>query len=421
MFFHFVKKGDTVSRLSRQYNVPMNRIIADNNLEEPYSLVVGECLIIRPKTRVYIVKTGDTIDKIAEKFSIPGEQLIKDNSISDPTRIQIGTRLVLNYDNSDKKAIIANGFCYQGITNSTLNKELPSLTYVSPFAYRIGNEGNLIALDDSRIIQKANDYDTEPMLVVANVKETGGFSTDLSTRILRTPSVQDTLIGEINQTIRRKGYKALCIDFEYVDEDDKKNYADFLSRVKSGIDVPLFVALAPKISDQQTGRLYTAHDYYAIGNIADYVILMTYEWGYTYGEPMPVAPLNQVKNVIRYAKSKIDVGKIIMGIPNYGYDWTLPYQKGTKAESLSNVDAIALAKKYNSEIRFDSTSQTPYFHYKKDSKTHVVHFEDACSVNAKFNLVLDENLRGISIWTITTYFPQLYLLIDEYFEVKNNS
>ncbi len=114
MFFHFVKKGDTVSRLSRQYNVPMNRIIADNNLEEPYSLVVGECLIIRPKTRVYIVKPGDTIDKIAEKFSIPGEQLIKDNSISDPTRIQIGTRLVLNYDNSDKKAINARRILLSG-------------------------------------------------------------------------------------------------------------------------------------------------------------------------------------------------------------------------------------------------------------------------------------------------------------------
>lgn len=335
--------------------------------------------------------------------------------------MKIGTKLVLNYDNSDKKPIIVNGFCYQGITNQTLNKELPSLSYVSPFAYRIGTNGNLIALEDSRIIEKAKDYDTEPMLVVANVKETGGFSTDLSSRILRTPSVQDTLIGEINNTIRNKGYKALCIDFEYVDEEDKKNYSDFLSRVKSGIDVPLFVALAPKISDQQTGRLYTAHDYYAIGKIADYVILMTYEWGYTYGEPMPVAPLNQVKNVIRYAKSKIDVEKIIMGIPNYGYDWTLPYQKGTKAESLSNVDAIALAKKYHSEILFDTTSRTPYFHYKKDGKMHVVHFEDACSVNAKFNLVLDENLKGISIWTITTYFPQLYLLIDEYFEVKNNS
>ena len=145
---------------------------------------------------------------------------------------------------------------------------------------------------------------------------------------------------------------------------------------------------------------------------------MTYEWGYTFGEPMPVAPLDQVRRVIRYAKSKIDESKIIMGVPNYGYDWTLPYQKGSKAESISNVDAINLAKKYNVEIKYDSQSQTPYFNYKKDGKLHVVHFDDACSINSKINLAIDENIKGLSIWTVTTYFPQLILLIDYYFNIE---
>jgi len=40
------------------------------------------------------------------------------------------------------------------------------------------------------------------------------------------------------------------------------------------------VALAPKTSGEMTGLLYEAHDYPAIGAIADLVLLMTYEWGY---------------------------------------------------------------------------------------------------------------------------------------------
>lgn len=416
MFFHFVKKGDSVYKLSKEYNVPVNQIIQDNNLEEPYELLIGECLIINPRNKSYIVKEKDSLDSISKKFSLSKEKILKDNSLTDENSIKPGLRIHLDYDNLEKVNGLINGYCYQGISNKVLNNTLPTLSYISPFAYRLKENGNLIPLDDQRIINKADNHDTNSMLVVANIKESGGFSTSLASKILNNQNAINTLINDINNTIKEKNYQALCIDFEYVNEDEKNLYTEFIKKIKEGIgDNKLFVALAPKNSDEQKGLLYTAHDYYNIGKIVDYVILMTYEWGYTFGEPMPVAPLDQVRRVIRYAKSKIDESKIIMGVPNYGYDWTLPYQKGSKAESIANVDAINLAKKYNVEIKYDSQSQTPYFNYKKDGKLHVVHFDDACSINSKINLAIDENIKGLSIWTVTTYFPQLILLIDYYF------
>ena len=419
MFFHFVKKGDSVYKLSKEYNVPVNQIIQDNNLEEPYELLIGECLIINPRNKSYIVKEKDSLDSISKKFSLSKEKILKDNSLTDENSIKPGLKIHLDYDNLEKVNGLINGYCYQGISNKVLNKTLPTLSYISPFAYRLKENGNLVPLDDQRIITKADNHDTNSMLVVANIKESGGFSTSLASKILNNQNAINTLINDINSTIKGKNYQALCIDFEYVNEDEKNLYTEFIKKVKEGIgDNKLFVALAPKNSDEQKGLLYTAHDYYNIGKIVDYVILMTYEWGYTFGEPMPVAPLDQVRRVIRYAKSKIDESKIIMGVPNYGYDWTLPYQKGSKAESISNVDAISLAKKYNVEIKYDSQSQTPYFNYKKDGKLHVVHFDDACSINSKINLAIDENIKGLSIWTVTTYFPQLILLIDYYFNIE---
>ena len=419
MFFHFVKKGDSVYKLSKEYNVPVNQIIQDNNLEEPYELLIGECLIINPRNKSYIVKEKDSLDSISKKFTLSKEKILKDNSLTDENSIKPGLKIHLDYDNLEKVNGLINGYCYQGISNKVLNNTLPTLSYISPFAYRLKENGNLVPLDDQRIITKADNHDTNSMLVVANIKESGGFSTSLASKILNNQNAINTLINDINSTIKEKNYQALCIDFEYVNEDEKNLYTEFIKKVKEGIgDIKLFVALAPKNSDEQKGLLYTAHDYYNIGKIVDYVILMTYEWGYTFGEPMPVAPLDQVRRVIRYAKSNIDESKIIMGVPNYGYDWTLPYQKGSKAESISNVDAINLAKKNNVEIKYDSQSQTPYFNYKKDGKLHVVHFDDACSINSKINLAIDENIKGLSIWTVTTYFPQLILLIDYYFNIE---
>ena len=64
MFFHYVKNNDTIYKLSKQYNIPVNQIIKDNNLKEPYLLLIGECLIIKREPFVYVVKKGDTLSNI---------------------------------------------------------------------------------------------------------------------------------------------------------------------------------------------------------------------------------------------------------------------------------------------------------------------------------------------------------------------
>ncbi len=54
-------------------------------------------------------------------------------------------------------------------------------------------------------------------------------------------------------------------------------------------------SLAPKTSSGQPGILYESHNYAALGAAADFSTIMTYEWGYKYGPPMAVAPLNKVR------------------------------------------------------------------------------------------------------------------------------
>lgn len=93
------------------------------------------------------------------------------------------------------------------------------------------------------------------------------------------------------------------------------------------------VALAPKTSSTQAGLLYAGKDYRALGKAANYVLLMTYEWGYKYGPPMAVAPINKVRQVLDYAVTEIPPQKIHLGIPNYGYDWALPFIKGKKCRN----------------------------------------------------------------------------------------
>ena len=146
---------------------------------------------------------------------------------------------------------------------------------------------------------------------------------------------------------------------------------------------------------------------------------MTYEWGYTYGPPMAVAPLNMVRRVLDYAVDVMPSEKILMGVPNYGYDWTLPYVSGTAASPLTNVRAVTLAGQMKAAIEFDQAAQSPYFQYTDSAGArHEVWFEDARSIRAKLALAEEYDLGGISFWNLNSLWRTSFIAIDSMYGVK---
>ena len=146
---------------------------------------------------------------------------------------------------------------------------------------------------------------------------------------------------------------------------------------------------------------------------------MTYEWGYTYGPPKAVAPHNKVREVLEYGLTEIDAYKILMGIPNYGYDWTLPFVKGeTAARKVSLDEARSISESYGSEIIFDETAQSPYFYYTDENdREHVVWFEDERSLTAKLSLLQEYGLAGDPYWNIMTYYEGNSTVLNEMYSI----
>ena len=141
---------------------------------------------------------------------------------------------------------------------------------------------------------------------------------------------------------------------------------------------------------------------------------MTYEWGYTYGPPMAVAPLGQVRAVLDYALTAVAPEKIFMGIPLYGYDWPLPFVSGkTRAESLSPVQAVERALRHDIAIQYDAAAQAPYYHYTdRSGREHAVWFEDARSLRAKIALAAEKGLQGIGFLQAGRELAQAWPLLD---------
>ena len=193
-----------------------------------------------------------------------------------------------------------------------------------------------------------------------------------------------------------------------------------MRQLLSPMGLPVLAALAPKVFAAQPGTLYEGHNYRLLGQAADRVLLMTYEWGYTYGPPMAVAPIRNVRQVVEYALTEIPAHKIWLGIPTYGYDWTLPYTKGRKAISLSNPRALSLAAEFRVSIRYDETAQSPWFSYTDcQGQPHEVWFEDARSIRAKLSLAAEYGLAGVGYWNLMRPFAQNWVLLNALYQVQD--
>ncbi|MCI1965455.1 MAG: glycosyl hydrolase family 18 protein [Oscillospiraceae bacterium] len=422
MVIYRIRPGDSIYQLSRLYGIPEQKILDDNQIRDPKQLVVGQALVLMTDSVEHTVGSGQSLYSIAALYGISIDQLLAANpQVTDPARIQTGQVLTIPVTSKKLGSMIVNGYVYPSVNQNTLERTLPYLTFVSIFSYMAKADGSLIPIEDQPVITTARAQNTAPLMVVTNMQPEGGFSSEVADAILTNQQVQDTLLDNIVRTMQEKNYYGLNLDFEYIYPADRESYNRFLQNAVEkmhSLGYIVVTSLAPKNSAEQPGLLYEAHDYPAHGEHADYIILMTYEWGYTYGPARPVAPLNLVEKVIQYAVSVIPPEKILMGMPNYGYDWTLPFVRGTSARSLTNPGAVELAAKVGANILFDEEAQSPHFNYfSAEGKKHTVWFEDARSIRAKLELAHRYGLSGVSYWTANSYFSQNWLVLSSLFDV----
>ncbi len=424
MQIHIVKSGETLSSIARNYGVSVTLLQRLNEVPPSGALAAGQTLVVFEKARTRVVRPGETLLSIARSEDVPLLTLYQNNIfLRGRSDIEAGEELIVSLGEEQRGTLGVNGYAYPFIRPALLQQVLPYMTYLTPFTYGFFPSGQLVVPEDEEMLRLAPRYGAVPWMHLSTLTERDTFDNALGSNLLRNVEAQEALIDSVERVIEEKGYRGLDVDFEYLDRDLGEEYAAFITRLTQRLNpkgIPVLVALAPKTSATQQGLLYEAHDYRLLGEAANAVLLMTYEWGYTYGPPMAVSPMPQVRRVLDYALTEIPREKIFLGVPTYGYDWPLPYEQGrTKAVSVSPNEALRLARQYGAEISYDERAKAPYFRYTTPNAiAHEVWFEDARASLAKFALAQENGLQGVGLWNLMRNAPQTYLVLHGAFTIE---
>lgn len=425
MQIHVVSQGESLYEIGKIYGVPYEQIAAVNELESDIRLAVGQALVIPIIGSYYWVRPGDSLYTIAQRYGLTVARLAEINAISPTRPLMIGQRL---YIPQEVKTMI-DSLLYVEPRNpvsqdmlAEVRERVDNLTYLAMFSYEVQRDGSLKAPALADIPTIAKNAGVVNMLVLTNLEDYT-FSADLAHVIFTDQAAQNQMIQNAIDIAKEIGYGDIHFDFELLFPEDRELYNQLLRNARDQIHkagLTISTALAPKAGEVTTG-IYGAHDYKVHGEIVDFVVLMTYEWGYTYSAPQAVSPIGPVTRVVEYAVSQIPNDKIFLGQNLYGYDWTAPFgQPDSKAaRALSPRTATNLAIEQNVAIEYDALAQAPHYTYYDEQGTeHEVWFEDARSINEKFNLLKKFKLRGIMYWKLGLAFPQNWLLLEDRFTIR---
>jgi len=376
---------------------------------------------------IYTVRPGDSVWRIAQAHGVTPASIVQANGLRQPyvDRLVIGQALIVPTPPPPAKfgELVVNGYARPTAREDALAEALPRLSMASVFSCYATANGDLIPMhNDERVLGPTKAAGVRPFMVITNLDPGGGFNTQTARELLNNPAARTRLLENCVALMKEKGYTGLDVDFENVPRDARDGLNMFLAQARVYMHDEgwlLSSAIESMVMDNQPGLIFEGFDYAAQGKYNDYVTLMTYDWGHLTGPPMAVSPINEVRRVIEFAVTRIPRKKILMGIPAYGYLWNVPWQRGTQAVVIQAQGGPIIAARNGANIHYNDAWQTPWFRFTEpNGQQREAWFEDARSLLAKFELVREFGLGGVSYWTINNPFQQNWTMIDALWDVK---
>jgi len=198
-------------------------------------------------------------------------------------------------------------------------------------------------------------------------------------------------------------FDGVQIDFESVARDDAPVFHEFLRGLRGRLppDKRLSIAVPAR-----TRLIEDAYAYPKLAPIVDRLVIMAYDEHWSTSEAGPVASLPWCTKVVEYARSAVETGRIVMGLPLYGRAW--PDKRLARALRFENIQELLAETQITPRY---APEHGPTFEY-PENVTVTVFFDDLRSLMDKLWLYRARDIGAVSFWRIGQGPPELWSSIE---------
>jgi len=274
-------------------------------------------------------------------------------------------------------------------------------------------------LDKVKHVIQATHEDTEIFPEINNFNpHTQEWDTDVGD-VLKDPRKSESFRQQLMRfLIAYPNYRGLSLDIESIDDDADPAYLSFIQALYAQMharNLGLYVNVAAATSDS---------DLKVIAANSDGIILMNYDEHQTTSDPGPIASQNWFVGNLQRVLKVVPKDKLICGVGNYGYDWTLsipnPKDRNRRkpevlsTDNLSVSDAWERASDADADLDLDYNTLNPHFEYidEDNNQRHVVWFLDAVSLLDEMRAARQLGLQTFALWRLGEEDDSLWKIWD---------
>jgi spore germination protein len=309
----------------------------------------------------------------------------------------------------------------------SLRRNIGQVSVIAPSAYSVDEDGIVWGTVDARVLRLARQHDVPVLPLLVNP----GFNQEMLHRFLASDAARARAVASLVELCRRNGYLGIQVDFENLSIDDRDAFTRFYRELATALHrdgYKLSAAVVHRPDDLPGATQYqkwlfrnwrAGYDLRAIGEIGDFVSLMSYNQHTRRTPPGPQHGMPWLREVVEYALRHVPASKLSMGIITNSMHWytsqedrITPEMARSYSAVVNHPRAMGLAERHGARWHWDDEQQVAWTYWSNAGTFEWLFLEDARSFAPRLQLVDEFGLRGFSVWVMGSEDPGIWEVLQ---------
>ena len=294
---------------------------------------------------------------------------------------------------------------------SSFEKAGDTLETILPVWYAIDMEGKLEPTNSKLredILKASQKLGINVTPTINNAYE-NGFDSERISLLLNNDSLQESLISKLIEDAEAYNFSGWDLDWEQVKVEDRDAYSSFVRKASDALsekDLTLSVTVHAQSGSPTDWVGAMGQDLEMIGQSADYVRVMIYDFHHATSTSGPITPVKDLVNTLEYVTTVIPLNKLIVGLPTYGYDWI-----GKEGTAMQYSKMVNYVENNGGKFTRDPKNYSLNAEFNINGEEHSVWLEDSVALIEKIKICLDYGVNQFTLWHLGGEDPKIWSLI----------